>query len=92
VPQGRTGRCVGGHAAKQCRITALVRVGRPYVPPAGVFAWRRELVPHASLPRGLVCRGGATFAWTVSWSETETVRANGQVVGGEEDTPRRSHP
>jgi hypothetical protein len=35
-----------------------------------------------------VRRGGTTFAWNVSWSETETARANGQIVGGGAETCR----
>jgi hypothetical protein len=47
--QGRMGRRVEGRAAKQCRIKALVRAGRPRVLPTGVLAWRGELASHASL-------------------------------------------
>jgi hypothetical protein len=43
------------------------------------------------------CRSGEAYApgwrhivWTASWSETETARANKQVVGGEAETPRAS--
>jgi hypothetical protein len=47
------------------------------VPPAGAFASPRVVAGE------LVHRGGATFVWAVSWSETETTRVNEQVVGGE---------
>jgi hypothetical protein len=40
---------VRGFAVEHCSITAPVRVSRPRVPPAGVFAWRGELVPCVSL-------------------------------------------
>jgi hypothetical protein len=51
----------------------------------------RELVPHVA--GKLVRRGCDTFAWTASWSETETTRANEQVAGGEAEIcrARRRH-
>jgi hypothetical protein len=50
--RGRTGWCVGGCTVEQCSITTPVRAGhRLGVLPAGVFAWRGELVPCV-LPRG----------------------------------------
>jgi hypothetical protein len=53
VLQGQMGQRVEGCAAGQCRIKALVRVDRPRVPPASVFAWRGELVSHVSLQGSL---------------------------------------
>jgi hypothetical protein len=77
----------------QTRPKAPVRAGCPRVPPAGVLAWHGELAPHAS--GGIRVSGWRHVAWTSSWSETETARANKQVVGGgdlscEVETCRRS--
>jgi hypothetical protein len=103
VPQSRTGRRVGGRTVKLCHITTLVRVGRPRVLPASVFAWRGELAPYTSLRRSPgfkmaphSCGPRSPHSYlrvrASPQSETKTTRANEQVVGGEAETCHAKSP